>query len=73
LPDGSGHGQVFVANQTNGTWDTAEQVPGTAALNHGGFAEMFAVSCAPAGTCSAGGFYAPGGSPTLQAFAVNKT
>ena len=69
--DNSGHGQVFVDSQTNGIWGTAEQVPGTAALNTGGFAEMFSVSCAPAGTCSAGGFYqSPGG---LQAFVVNKT
>jgi hypothetical protein len=69
--DNSGHGQVFVDSQTNGTWGTAEQVPGTATLNTGGFAEMSSVSCAPAGTCSAGGFYqGPGG---LQAFVVNKT
>lgn len=60
--DHSGHGQVFVDSQANGTWGTAEQVPGTATLNTGGFAEMSSVSCAPAGTCSAGGFYAgPGG------------
>ena len=69
--DNSGHGQVFVVNQVNGTWGNAEQVPGTATLNTGGFAAMFSVSCAPAGTCSAGGFYqGPGG---LQAFVVNKT
>ena len=68
--DNSGHGQVFVDSQTGGTWGTAEQVPGTATLNTGGFAEMSSVSCAPAGTCSAGGFYqGPGG---LQAFVVNK-
>jgi hypothetical protein len=71
--DSSGHGQVFVASQVNGTWRTAKEIPGTATLNAGGFAEIGQVSCAPAGTCSAGGFYAPGGSPALQAFVVSKT
>jgi hypothetical protein len=69
--DSSGHGQVFVASETNGIWGTAKEVPGTAALNTGGFAEIMSVSCAPAGTCSAGGFYA--GTGGLQAFVVNKT
>jgi hypothetical protein len=69
--DTSGHGQVFVADQVNGIWGKAKEVPGTAALNVGGFAEMLAVSCAPAGTCAAGGFYAAGGTG-LQAFVVSK-
>jgi hypothetical protein len=33
---------------------------------------MGPVSCAPAGTCSAGGFYGPGGT-VQEAFVVNKT
>jgi hypothetical protein len=70
--DSSGHFEVFVASQVRGTWGKAEEVPGSAALNRGGFAEMASVSCAPAGTCSAGGFYTP--SPNhLQAFVVSKT
>src|SRR5487761_1200686 len=34
--DGSGHSQVFVTGETNGSWGTAKEVPGTAALNKGG-------------------------------------
>jgi hypothetical protein len=49
--------QVFVANETNGTWGTAEKVPGSAALNEGGFAQITSVSCGSAGTCAAGGTY----------------
>ena len=46
-----------MVSEKNGTWGTAKQVPGTAALNTGGFAEMPSVSCASAGNCSAGGDY----------------
>jgi len=69
--DGSGHYQAFVASKTNGTWGAAEQVPGTAALNQGGHAFTNAVSCAAAGTCSAGGFYFDG-SGHRQAFVVTE-
>ena len=54
-----------------GTWGTAIEVPGTAALNQGGNAETLSVSCAPAGTCSAGGIYTDS-SGHHQAFVVNK-
>jgi hypothetical protein len=40
-----------------GTWGTAQQVPGTAALNKGGSANINALSCGSAGNCSAGGSY----------------
>src|SRR5262249_26529816 len=53
--DSSGAEQVFVINQVNGTWRTARQVPGTGALNTGGAADVYAVSCASAGNCSAVG------------------
>jgi hypothetical protein len=49
--------QAFVVNEVNGTWGTAEEIPGTATLNKGGVADAFAVSCASAGNCSAGGEY----------------
>ena len=55
--DGSGHGQAFVASQVNGSWGAAIEVPGTAALNTGSFARVNTMSCAAAGTCSAGGSY----------------
>ena len=69
--DSSGHRQVFVAGEVNGTWQTAVEVPGTAALNQGGRAGFFSVSCAPAGNCAAGGFYTDS-SRHEQAFVVNK-
>jgi hypothetical protein len=53
-----GHAQVFVVSQVNGTWGTAIEVPGTAALNKGGNARIFSLSCGSAGNCSAGGSYA---------------
>jgi hypothetical protein len=56
--DGSGKEQAFVVSQVRGTWQQAEEVPGTAALNRGGGAEIYSVSCPSAGNCGAGGYYA---------------
>ena len=70
--DSSGHSQAFVVNRTHGSWRTAEEVPGTAALNAGGFASTQSVSCASAGTCSAGGYYTDGAG-NRQAFVVSET
>jgi hypothetical protein len=55
--DSSSHRQAFVANQANGTWSNAQQVPGVAALSAGHGGATYAVSCASAGHCTAGGFY----------------
>ncbi len=33
--DSSGHGQAFVVSETNGTWGTAIEVPGTGSPEHG--------------------------------------
>jgi Bacterial Ig-like domain (group 3) len=55
----TGQGQAFTATMANGKWGPAVQVPGSAALNKGGFAELNSVSCPTAGNCSAGGGYAP--------------
>ena len=74
--DGTGGQQAFVVNEAGGTWGKAEQVPGTAALNKGGFAQIVSVSCAAAGRCGAGGLYASGsvnGRPVTQAFIVSET
>ncbi len=70
--DGSGRGQVFVVDESNGTWGSAEQVPGTAGLNKGGSAQIAAVSCASVSHCGAGGFYVDN-SGRLQAFVVSET
>jgi len=69
--DSSRHQQAFVVSETNRTWGKAVEVPGTAALNKGGDAQVGSVSCASAGNCSAGGYYVSHGS--LQAFVVTET
>jgi hypothetical protein len=69
--DKSGHSQAFVVSQVNGIWGTAKEVPGTAALNQGGDAAVKSVSCAAAGSCSAGGFYTDS-SRRGQAFVVSQ-
>ena len=53
----SGDQQAIVVSETNGTWGTAEVVPGSAALNTGGAAQIDSVSCASPGNCSAAGEY----------------
>jgi hypothetical protein len=52
-----GRTQGFVAVERNGRWGKAIEVPGLGLLNKGGGAFISSVSCAPAGTCSAGGSY----------------
>jgi hypothetical protein len=69
--DGSGHSQTFVASQRNGRWRQAIKVRGTGALNAGGFAQVASVSCASAGSCAAGGFYADS-SGDWQAFVASQ-
>ena len=63
--------QVFVVNEVNGTWGTAEEVPGSAALNPGGIGQINSVSCGSAGNCSAGGYF--NGNSTETAFVVDET
>jgi hypothetical protein len=55
--DRRGHSHAFVVAERNGRWGDAVQVPGTAALNKGGNAEVVSVSCARGGYCAAGGYY----------------
>jgi hypothetical protein len=55
--DRHGHIQGFVASERDGSWSRAIPMPGLAALNIGGNAEIFSMSCASAGNCAAGGFY----------------
>src|SRR6266849_2869860 len=69
--DGSFHYQAFVVSEVNGTWHTAVEVPGTAALNQRGNAGVISVSCASAGNCSAGGTYTDS-SKRMQAFVVSE-
>ena len=55
--DRHGHLQGYVVSAQNGNWGTAAGVPGLATLNAGGQAEVLSVSCGPAGSCAAGGYY----------------
>jgi hypothetical protein len=56
----------------SGTWHTAVEVPGTAALNRGGDAQIISVSCGSAGNCGAGGSYV-NSFHHRQAFVDNET
>ena len=69
--DGTGDLQVFVVSERNGVWRKAIEMPGSAALNKGGAADLVSLSCASAGNCAAGGFYS-GGPQHQQAFVVNE-
>ena len=54
-------GRGFVASERGGRWHRAVQVPGLAALNTGGNAEVRSVSCASRGYCAAAGYYTDSG------------
>ena len=53
--DGAGAQQLFIAIESSGTWHNAQQLPGTAALNGGGFATLTSLSCPRSGSCAAVG------------------
>ncbi|HET7013023.1 MAG TPA: hypothetical protein VFI65_03880 [Streptosporangiaceae bacterium] len=52
--------QAFVAVETSGTWGTAIPVPGLAALNAGGNAQVTSMSCGAVSSCAATGSYLDG-------------
>ena len=70
--DSSGHQQALVISETNGTWGTAAQVPGTGALNKGGGAAITSLSCSSAGNCGGGGHYQTS-SHVGKSFVVSET
>src|SRR5215475_10875868 len=63
--------QAFVVNEVDGVWQKAIEVPGSAALNSGGYAELTSVSCSTPGNCTAGGLYLAG-TTSYQAFVVSE-
>ncbi len=69
--DGSGHQQAFVVSEKKGRWGRAIKVPGSGALNAGGFADVSSLSCGSAAGCAAGGGYTDG-SGHEQAFVVSE-
>ena len=70
--DQLGRYQAFVLTEVSGTWHASLEVPGTAALNRGGDAQVSTISCASPGRCSAGGYYT-GKNAYLQAFVVSES
>ena len=54
---GAGNASAIAAAGPAGSWGRAIEVPGLAALNTGGLAEVTSVSCGSAGNCAAGGDY----------------
>ena len=63
------HQHPFLVNETGGTWGSAVDAPGIAALN-GGNAQVTSISCAAATTCVAGGYFTGGAG--AQAFVVSE-
>lgn len=55
----------------DGVWHKAIEVPGSVALNSGGYAELTSVSCATPGNCTAGGYYLAG-TTSYEAFVVSE-
>lgn len=49
--------QAFVSTEKNGTWSSAIELPGIAALNKAGDADTPRLSCGAPGNCGIGGFY----------------
>jgi hypothetical protein len=49
--------EALVVSEKDGTWGQAAEVPGSAALNRGGNAEIYSVSCGSPGNCTAAGSY----------------
>ena len=70
--DSVGNDQVFVVSEADGTWGTAEEAPGLAALDVGGSASISALSCPAANHCIAGGEYTDA-TGRAHAFFVSQT
>jgi hypothetical protein len=67
---GTGCGQAAEVRAA-GSWGRAIEVPGLAALNKGGNADVLSVSCPSPGYCAAVGFYRDGGGH-WQGFVVSE-
>jgi hypothetical protein len=66
---------AFVADETAGVWGDAQEVPGIAALDGGGMANLVSLSCGSAGNCAATGDVLAGSarSPVPSVFVANAT
>src|SRR5215472_4194396 len=67
--------QVFVADETGGTWGQAQALPGLAAQNVSGHAEPVAISCPAPGNCATGGTFSGvfnGTTPDTEAYVADE-
>jgi hypothetical protein len=55
--DKAGHQQAFLANEVDGSWQSAYAPESIAKLATGGSAAISTIACRGAGTCVAAGFY----------------
>src|SRR5215469_160632 len=69
--DSSSANQGLVASERNGRWSAAVDLPGLAALNTYGYAQVNSVSCSSAGNCAAGGYYTTG-ADYVEAFVASE-
>jgi hypothetical protein len=51
------HYQLFLITERNGTWGSAEPMPGIRSHNLGTSTQLYSISCNSVGNCSAGGYY----------------
>jgi hypothetical protein len=70
--DAAGNQELYVVSETNGSWGSAEEIPGFALLNAGTKAIFFGISCSSAGNCGAVGSYVDETGHT-QAFVVTQS
>lgn len=69
--DAAGHQQVWVADEVNGAWNSAVELPGAALLNAGTTADFNGISCPSSGNCTAVGDYTDQAG-RLQAFVADE-
>jgi hypothetical protein len=65
--------QALVITESDGRWDSGEEVPGTAGLNAGDYASVNTISCVSPGNCVAGGYTLSSQGPPAQTFLVQQT
>ncbi len=70
--DGAGHQQGYVASEKNAVWGQAIGVPGLGALNVGGRACVWSLSCGAAGNCAVAGDYFTDVDGHRQGFVANE-
>jgi hypothetical protein len=77
--DDSDNDQAYVADETGGSWQAAQEVPGTGSLNTGGAATVSSISCTAVGACAAGGQYTTsatspiGGGSVTEAYVADES